>query len=112
MLFIYLSCPCPQSFFQPESRERAAMVVEQFGRIAERIVQLKLGRFLHGASAIYLFSVMGLVLWGALLMQKDLSHGDNNIRPAIPVMGADPPRVSGSGMNTEAEQAPSLSPFR
>ena len=62
------------------------MVVEQFGRIAERIVQLKLGRFLHGASAIYLLSVMGLVLWGALIMQEDLSHGNNNIRPAIPVM--------------------------
>ncbi len=87
-----------QSFFQPESREREAMVREQFGRIAARVVRLRLGRFLHGASAIYLFSVMGLVLWGALLMQKDLSHGDNNIRPAIPVMGADPPRVSGSGM--------------
>ena len=75
-----------QSFFQPESREREAMVREQFGRIAARVVRLRLGRFLHGASAIYLFSVMGLVLWGALLMQKDLSHGDNNIRPAIPVM--------------------------
>ena len=99
-----------QSFFQPESREREAMVREQFGRIAARVVRLRLGRFLHGASAIYLFSVMGLVLWGALLMQKDLSHGDNNIRPAIPVMGADPPRVSGSGMNTEAEEAPSLPP--